>query len=320
MDQRRLEVQIYQIADDAVLKQNRRDGTGWEWGWADWQRDWMNATPNRFAYRCLPLTIINQTGWWIKNPVGFTAIWRGPTAPGSVEFRFDASAEIWRSWINSQFGEGIITWNTPFLFRTKPEGSRLLICGPPNYFKVNAHPLTALIESDWVSMSFTMNWKIMVPNQPVRFERGEPLFQAIPLVSNVCADLETADVSYQKLTDDPDLYRAYLEWDQGRKRFHDQKAAGEVRPDGWQKDYFQGRDAMGKEAITHHMTKVKPPEVRGISASADPSRAAAGTGSLAGNEVERRDQALEWLYSRANVAIVMMGQEPDPDAEERPAQ
>jgi hypothetical protein len=29
MDQRRLEVQIYQIADDAVLKQNRRDGTGW---------------------------------------------------------------------------------------------------------------------------------------------------------------------------------------------------------------------------------------------------------------------------------------------------
>jgi hypothetical protein len=34
-------------------------------------------------------------------------------------------------------------------------------------------------------------------------------------------------------TDAPDLYRAYLEWDQGRRRFHDQKAAGEVRPDGF---------------------------------------------------------------------------------------
>ena len=65
-----------------MLKQNRTDGTGWEWGWADWQRDWMNATPHRFAYRCLPLTIVNQTGWWIRNPVGFTATWRGPTAPG----------------------------------------------------------------------------------------------------------------------------------------------------------------------------------------------------------------------------------------------
>ena len=95
--------------------------------WADWQRTWMNNTPQRYAYRCLPLTIVNQTGWWIKNPVGFTAIWRGGTYPGSIEFQFDTSPELWSQWINSQFGEGIITWNTPFLFRTKPEGSRLLV-------------------------------------------------------------------------------------------------------------------------------------------------------------------------------------------------
>jgi hypothetical protein len=264
MEHRRLEVEIYQIAGDEMLKQNRTDGTGWHWGWADWQRDWMNATPNRFAYRCLPLTIVNQTGWWISNPVSFTATWRGPNAPGSIDFRFDVAGELWRNWINSQFGEGIITWNTPFLFRTKPEGSRLLICGPANYFKANAHPLTALIESDWISMSFTMNWKIMVPNQPVRFDVGEPLFQAIPLLSNVCADLETAVVSYQKLTDNPELYHAYREWDQGRRRFHDQKAAGEVRPTEWQKDYFQGRDAVGREFDAFHMTKVKPPHVRGL--------------------------------------------------------
>jgi hypothetical protein len=262
MDERRLEIEIYQIIDDSMLKPNRTDGTGWEWGWADWQRDWMNATANRFAYRCLPLTIINQTGWWIRNPVGFTATWRGASAPGSIDFCFDASAEVWGSWINNQFGQGIITWNTPFLFRTKPEGSRLLVCGPPNFFKVDAQPLTALIESDWVSMSFTMNWKIMVPHQPVRFDAGEPLFQAIPLRSNVCADLETAGVSYQKLSDNPELYHAYREWDLGRRRFHDQKAAGEVSPTDWQKDYFQGRDAIGRESGTHHMTKVKPPDVQ----------------------------------------------------------
>ncbi|MCA1685255.1 MAG: DUF6065 family protein, partial [Planctomycetia bacterium] len=71
-----LEVGIYQIVDDSVMKANREDGTGWEWCWADWRRDWMDATPNRYAYRCLPLTIMNQTGWWVKNPVGFTATWR----------------------------------------------------------------------------------------------------------------------------------------------------------------------------------------------------------------------------------------------------
>ena len=85
MDHPRLEVHIYQISDDSMLKANRSDGTGWDWCWADWQRDWMNNTPHRYAYRCLPLTIANQTGWWIKNPVGFEATWRGATHPGSIE-------------------------------------------------------------------------------------------------------------------------------------------------------------------------------------------------------------------------------------------
>lgn len=261
-DHPRLEVGIYQIADDATLKRNRTDGTGWDWCWADWQRDWMDATPSRYAYRCLPLTIANQTGWWIKNPVGFTAIWRGYNAPGSMDFWFDKAEDVWSPWINSQFGEGIITWNTPFLFRTKPQGSRLLVCGPANRFKANAHPLTALIESDWMSMSFTMNYKLMRPGEPVRFEVGEPLFQAIPLISNACADLEGAVVTYQKLTEDPDVYRSYQEWHDGRRRFHEQKAQGEVRADDWQKDYFQGRDAVGREAPPDHMTKVKSPRIQ----------------------------------------------------------
>jgi Family of unknown function (DUF6065) len=261
MDPPQLEVHIYQINDDGLMKAHRSDGTGWDWSWADWQRPWMNATPQRYAYRCLPLTIMNQTGWWIKNPVGFSATWNGGTSPGSIEFHFDAAAEVWSGWINSQFGEGIITWNTPFLFRTKPTGSRLLVCGPVNYFKPNAHPLTALIESDWMSMSFTMNYKLMIPHYTVRFDVGEPLFQAIPLISNVCADLENAVVSFQKLNDDPELSHAYREWDLGRRRFHEQKARGEVKPDGWQRDYFQGRDAIGREAETIHMIKVRPPQV-----------------------------------------------------------
>jgi hypothetical protein len=262
MNHSQLEIMIYQIVDDTMLKQNRTDGTGWEWGWADLQRDWMDATPNRFAYRCLPLSIVNQTGWWIKNPVGFTATWRGGSLPGTIDFRFDEAADTWSGWINNQFGGGIITWNTPFLFRTRPEGSRLLVCGPVNRFKTYAQPLTALIESDWMSMSFTMNWKLVLPDQPVRFDVGEPLFQAIPLVSNVCSDLEAASVTYQRLTEDPEVYRAYQAWNEGRRSFHVQKAKGEVKPDDWQKDYFHGRDALGQAPATVHMTKVKPPPIR----------------------------------------------------------
>jgi hypothetical protein len=256
------EINIYQLADDATLKCNRRDGTGWDWGWAPRRRDWMDATPSHHAYRCLPLTIANQTGWWINNPVGFTAVWRGQHEPGGIDFWFDAAPELWSGWINNQFGEGIITWNTPFLFRTNPPGSRLLILGPVNYFKHNLHPLTALIESDWISMSFTMNWKVMRPGEPVRYNAGEPLFHAIPLAGNLCADLEGAAIHYGRLADDPEVARSYHEWRNARDQFHQRKALGEVRPDGWQKDYFHGQDASGRDVAPDHRTKVTPPPIR----------------------------------------------------------
>jgi len=320
MDRARLEVEIYQIADDAMLKKNRTDGTGWDWCWADWQRQWMDATPHRYAYRCLPLTIMNQTGWWIKNPVGFTATWRGQREPGNIDFRFDTSSGIWGKWINSQFGEGIITWNTPFLFRTKPEGSRLLICGPANYFKTNVQPLSALIESDWISMSFTMNWKIMVANQPVRFELDEPLFQAIPLASNICADLEDASVSYQKLSDNPELFRAYQEWDQERRRFHDQKASGEVKPNDWQKDYFQGRDATGREAASYHMTKVKPPQVRFGASTTDASRDSRSAGSGAESTTSADGRESDDLRTRPTPASPPAHRSQEPHREPIPFQ
>ncbi len=261
MEAQKLRVCIYQLMDDKVFKSNRTDGIGWDWCWADYQRDWMNATPSRHAYRCLPLTIVNQTGWWIKNPVGFTAVWTGSFLPGSIQFQFDNDDPAWPLSINSQFGEGIITWNTPFLFRTEPVGSRLLITGPTNYFRKNAQPLTALIESDWMIMSFTMNYKILTPFEPLRFEAGEPLFQAIPLVSNVCTDLEEAEVRYMRLHEEPEVHRAYHEWSTSRSQFHESKARNEVKGDQWQKDYFQGRDASGRPMARQHKTKVKPPQI-----------------------------------------------------------
>jgi len=256
-----LEINIYQLAGDETFRGHRPNNTGWDWSWADWRRDWMDHTPSQFAYRCLPLTIANQTGWCVKNPVGFSATWSGRPEPGSVRIEFDAEPELWSGWINDQFGHGIITWNTPFLFRTKPEGSRLLVCGPINYFKHGIQPLTAIVESDWMSMSFTMNWKITAPSSAVRFDLGEPLFQAIPLVSNICSDLQGATVNYMRLAEDAEVAYAYRHWAEMRREFHLRKKAGQVKPDGWQKDYFHGRDPLGREVTSGHTTKIIPPVI-----------------------------------------------------------
>jgi hypothetical protein len=255
------EISIYQLAADDMFKGHRPGETGWDWSWADWQRDWMNQTQGKFAYRCLPLTIANQAGWMVYNPVSFTAVWRGSVEPGNVEFLFDSEPDLWSKWINNQFGHGIVTWNTPFLFRTKPEGSRLLVCGPVNYFKHGIQPLTAIIESDWMSMSFTMNWKLTAAGAAVRYERGEPLFQVIPVCTNICSDLETAKVTYMKLNDDPEVAEAYNRWNASRLEFHGKKEAGQIKPNDWQKDYFSGRDVSGREVKSGHTTKITPPAI-----------------------------------------------------------
>lgn len=261
MNNEPLEIDLYQLADDSTLRANRGDGSGWHWRWADWRRAWMDDTPSRFAYRCLPLTIANQLGLWIENPVTFTAVWTGENAPGSVELRFNTAADVWGKWVNDQFGFGIVTWNTPILFRTRPSGSRLLVTGPANQFKADAHPLTALIETDWLTASFTMNWKLMAPGVPVCFEVGEPLFQAIPLAADVCRDLEGATIREGKLSDNPEVAKLYHQWSDARQDFHRRKAEGLVAPDAWQKEYFQGRDPLGQPAAAAHTTRIQPPKI-----------------------------------------------------------
>jgi hypothetical protein len=77
-----------------------------------------------------------------------------------------------------------------------------------------------------MSMSFTMNWKMMRAGRPVRFEVGEPLFQVVPLRSDPCADLEAAAVSYRKLDENAEVARSYREWDAARRGFVQRIARG----------------------------------------------------------------------------------------------
>src|SRR5256885_17090226 len=40
-------------------------------------RQWMDATRDRFANRCLPLLMANQAGWFALNHYPFRATWTG---------------------------------------------------------------------------------------------------------------------------------------------------------------------------------------------------------------------------------------------------
>jgi hypothetical protein len=84
-------------------------------------RDWMDTSAQRFAYRCLPLVMANQSGWLIQNPTSFTASWNGGMGREDVIIEFDVTAD---PRILSNFGCGVLTFSLPYLFRT-PHGINL---------------------------------------------------------------------------------------------------------------------------------------------------------------------------------------------------
>ena len=92
------------------------------------ERAWMNATDQRFAYRCLPLNIANAHGWEILCPSGFVAAWNGGKGKDAIEMFPDAGTTAPAV---SHFGHGVLTFHVPCLFRTE-EGFDLMVQGPIN--------------------------------------------------------------------------------------------------------------------------------------------------------------------------------------------
>src|ERR1017187_4152796 len=79
-------------------------------------REWMDNIDQRFAYRCLPLSIANAHGWEILCTAGFTAVWDGGRALDAVTVTPDDGGIAPAL---GHFGFGVLTFHVPCLFRTE---------------------------------------------------------------------------------------------------------------------------------------------------------------------------------------------------------
>jgi hypothetical protein len=105
----------------------------------------------------------------------------------------------------SHFGSGVLTFHVTALFRTEP-GMNLWVTGPVNRPKDGIAPLLGVIETDWAPYTFTMNWLFTRPNQPVRFEKGEPFCFFFPLLRDM---VESVEPEMRDLSSDPEVAAQY---------------------------------------------------------------------------------------------------------------
>lgn len=196
-------------------------------------RDWMDATPGSYAYRCLPLTAANSHGWEMLCPASFEVTWTGGEGLDALQITSDVpmaaeSSDAYMAFllgnkpgprvsgdgddtvapanfVESHFGSGILTFNPMVILRTAP-GYNLWVSGPVNDFKDGIAAMSALVETDWLPFTFSMNWKMTRPGATISFRKGEPFCSFFPVPRGV---IEECEPQLRTLNDDPELEKAY---------------------------------------------------------------------------------------------------------------
>jgi hypothetical protein len=208
------------------------------------KRAWIEATPNRFARRCLPLTIANHAGWAIRVPFGVRARWNGQDALGNVEIEVLDPTHPARGWVADHFGAGVVTFSIPYVFRTPP-GVQLLVRGAPNFWIEGAQALEGLVETEWASASFTMNWRIIAVDRWVSWRAGDPICFLQPISVSL---LEAAEPELLMISEAPALEHGFRAWASSRDAFN---ADPERGPRAWQRHYYLGKTVTGERAANH---------------------------------------------------------------------
>ncbi len=220
-------------------------------------RAWMEAPHARFAYRCLPMVIANQSGWLILAAETVVASWSGQSGPEAVRVTDRQGAPV-RS-ARSTFGSGILTFLVPYLFRTPP-GMNLLTRGPANLPRDAVFALEGVVEADQTEAPFTMNWIFTRPGVEVVFEAGDPIAMIAPVQRGF---LESFQPERRTLPEGA-LRDRHRRWALERVEFKaetlEASPIGEVaRTAGWQKTYMQGRTVDGQRFAEHQTSlKLKP--------------------------------------------------------------
>ena len=139
--------------------------------------------------------------------------WNGGINAESLKVKTDSGTS---QHIHSHFGHGIVTFSVHGIFRTEP-GMNMWVTGPVNSFKDGIQPMSALLETDWMPYTFTMNWQVTRKRKWIRFEKGEPIAQVFPVPRGVVDDTEP---ELRKLKSDDALNETVLGWRKSREDFN----------------------------------------------------------------------------------------------------
>jgi len=222
------------------------------------RRTWIDDIDKGHAYNCLPVSIASQYGWIVYSPLSASIRWNGKKEIQDVKVRtHDDSSEKERRAISSHFGSGTFTFTVPFIFRTPPN-IQLMVRGVANHVYDNITPLEGVIETAWLSFTFTLNFRINHPNETVEIRKNEPLVMIHPVSIDF---IEQFELKEKPLIEQEDLSDEFQKYAKERDDFHEMIKKG-TNPTKIQSHYFQGKTINCKkveevDSDFKHRNKIK---------------------------------------------------------------
>lgn len=226
-------------------------------------RQWMEESPNKYAYRCLPLSIGNSTGYDVFMKSDVMISWNGGAAQADIQINYEDSS--FGEFASSSFGMGIITFHPGWFIKTSPEWD-MLFTGPINESHPGAFPLSGVVETAWLEFTATINWKLTTIGTHL-WKKETPIARLIPIPH--LFEIEAEKKILEKA--EPELFCKYVQKSALRNQkivdvneaYKTGKDFGTVKVNRptteWDKEYYRGIDTDGKKVYNHNTKRNFPP-------------------------------------------------------------
>ena len=209
------------------------------------KRDWMEATFDKHAYRCLPVTLTNQLGWAISFPEDITFMWDGQISTSGEHVKVLAGEK----YIQTGRGQATVSFETGLVFRTS-ENYSLLTYNVPNMFMEGVSPYTTIISSSFFEGPLPVAWKITKAFVPITIKANQPVAAVFPIS---LADIQGSTLTIKNIKDLIRVNRDIpLDLDEAVKSAADAAANG-----GWTDYYRNAIDYMGNKLGRHEAKSLK---------------------------------------------------------------
>lgn len=209
------------------------------------KRDWMEATFDKHAYRCLPVTLTNQLGWAISFPEDITFMWDGQISTSGEHVKVLNGEK----YIQTGRGQATVSFETGLVFRT-PKNYSLLTYNIPNMFIDGVAPYTTLISSSFFEGPLPVAWKITKPFVPITIKANQPVAAVFPIS---LTEIQGSILTIKQIKDLVRVERKIaLDLDEAVKSAQDAAANG-----GWTDYYRNAIDYMGNKLGEHEVKSLK---------------------------------------------------------------